>query len=312
MVWLISLHQERGLFMDGNLRIVHGLDIKVDSVCTGLGRLWRDADDYGYLVVFSRIDINLLLAGYLHAFQPGHRQLETALLLGGIHDLQVVDVLDPTIIRFAGQYRTVTYDIDLERNAGGDRPGRGDDDADQNHAVQNDAWPHQVTDHLLRREVLFQRIFGGVTDQAAWLAHLVHDRIANIDTGATTDTLVLLSFANVDTGRADHDTQPAVHAITQLGRRFRVHSLLAGTPRLTALRIIGDDQRIRIEHHPLETGIRTHVLADLLAQETGLHVAETAIKQRPEQFPARQIERYRSQQFMHRREVGDERKAGPD
>ena len=108
--------------MDSDFRIVHGLDIKVDGVGTGLGRLWRNADDYGHLVVFSRIDINLLLASNLHAFQPGHRQLETALLLGGIHDLQVVDVLDPTIIRFAGQYRTVTYDIDLKRNACGNRP----------------------------------------------------------------------------------------------------------------------------------------------------------------------------------------------
>jgi hypothetical protein len=131
--------------------------------------------------------------------------------------------------------------------------------------------------------MLFQRIFSGVANQAARLPNLVHNRVASIDTGTTTNAFVLLALANIDTRRTNDNAQATIDAIPQGGR---ITSFFAGTTRLATFGIVGNDQRIRVEHHALETSIRAHVLANLLAQEPSLHVEKAGVEKYPEQLPA--------------------------
>ena len=132
--------------------------------------------------------------------------------------------------------------------------------------------------------MLGQRILGGIPDQAARQTNLVHDRVADIDTGAATDAFILLPLADIDAGRAYDHTQPAIDTIAQ-SSSLGIDTLLARAARLATFGVIGNDQSVRVEHHALEAGVGTHVLADLLAQETRLHVEESGIEKGPEQFP---------------------------
>ena len=93
---------------------------------------------------------------------------------------------------------------------------------------------------------------------------------------------------------------------------------LASTPFLRAprgsprFRVVGDDQRVRVEHHALEAGVGAHVLAHLLAHEAGHQVGEAAVEEDPEGFPGAEIAGADVvDQFIDRREVADQRKAGP-
>jgi hypothetical protein len=61
------------------------------------------------------------------------------------------------------------------------------------------------------------------------------------------------SHSDVDTGRANLDADAAINAIA-LEITFDPHPF-ARTARLTALRVVGDDQGIGVEHHALEAGI---------------------------------------------------------
>ncbi len=67
--------------------------------------------------------------------------------------------------------------------------------------------------------------------------------------------------------------------------------LAASTAWFTARRVVGDHQRVAVEHGALETGIGAHVLADLLAQEAGVGPGGQRIEQHPEQFPVAPVER---------------------
>ena len=129
-----------------------------------------------------------------------------------------------------------------------------------------------------------QCILGRIANQAARITHLVHHLIATVDARGATDALVLQSFADIDSDRADLDADRAIDAIAEAGRSM-VDLAAARAARLAAQRVVGDDQRIGVEHHALKSGVRTHVLADLLAQITGIAVRRACIEQYPERLP---------------------------
>ena len=112
---------------------------------------------------------------------------------------------------------------------------------------------------------------------------------------------------------------PVGHTCTHIVQSMQSPSpsaALASTPRLAtapgfaAFFIVGDDQRVFVEHGALEPRIRAHVLADLFAHEAGVAVGRESVEQHPEQFPAvagkaQQI----AGKLTGRYEVTDERKA---
>src|SRR5690606_40509210 len=104
--------------------------------------------------------------------------------------------------------------------------------------------------------------------------HPVHLLVAHIDAGAAADAVQLQTVANVDSGGADLHAEGAVDAITQtLGAMVNV---LAPRPAVFAAAcVVGNHQRIGIEHHALETGIGTHMQADLLAQPAGVDIGRS-------------------------------------
>src|SRR3546814_5152435 len=108
-------------------------------------------------------------------------------------------------------------------------------------------------------------MFGGVADQPARVIHLVHDVVAGVDARRAADAFDLQAVANVDTGGADLDAHGAVDAVPQ-AQGLVVNALLAGATAFAATRVVGNDQGVLVEHHALETCVRAHVDAHLLAQ----------------------------------------------
>jgi hypothetical protein len=79
-----------------------------------------------------------------------------------------------------------------------------------------------------------------------------------------------------------------------------------------ALLVVGDDQRVLVEHRALEARVRTHVLAHLLAQVAGVAVGGEAIEEHPERLPGAERQRQRLvRQRADRREEAHEGEAGP-
>src|SRR5574343_106096 len=309
MVWLMSGHQESGFFVNRDPVVVLRLDIEINGVGASLAGIRRYSNDNGGFVVFGARHFDDALSDDFNTIHAFDRQRIALRLFGGIHNLQVIDVLDPAVVCPARKDRTIADNVHLERHSGCQRPDGTGNDGNQDSGVKNNPRAHDMGHHFFRREMLLQRIFGGVANETTRLADLVHDRITGIDTGSAADTLVLNTLPDIDTHRTDRHAQTAVDAIPQ---GIGINAFFARAARFAALRIIGDDQGIRIEHDALETRIRAHVFTNLLTQETGLHVAEATIEEDPEQFPAGKLKGQCRQQFAYWREIGDQRKSRPD
>ena len=76
--------------------------------------------------------------------------------------------------------------------------------------------------------------------------------------------------------------------------------------------VVGHGQRVGIEHHALEARVGTHVLAHLLAHETGIAPGGEGVEQHPEGFPRAETgtERF-CRQGLDRGEITDEGEARP-
>src|SRR5690606_18593782 len=110
----------------------------------------------------------------------------------------------------------------------------------------------------------------------------------------------------------DLDAQAAIDARAQ-PEHGRVRLARARSLRFAALRVVGDDQSVPVEHHALEARVGTHVLADLLAHETGVAIGGEAVEQDPEGLPGTERRsRDEAAELKDRREVSDEGKAGPE
>ena len=158
---------------------------------------------------------------------------------------------------------------------------------------------------------VLELVLGRVAHQAAGITHAVHHAVAGVDAGGAGDALVLQALADVDAGRADLYAERAVGAVAE-ARGTRIAALLAPAARLAALRVVGDDQGVVVEHRALEARVRAHVLADLLAQEAGVAIGRQAVEQHPERFPGPEAEVHDlGAERADRREEADEGEAGP-
>src|SRR5690606_6300716 len=126
------------------------------------------------------------------------------------------------------------------------------------------------------------------------------------------DAFILQAVANVDARGADLHAQGAIDAVAQAVLFLRG---LAGarTPWLAARHIVGDRERVVIEHHALKARIRAHVLAHLLAQPARVAVGGQAVEEDPETLPRTQTggEDLVAQR-ANGREVAHEGKARPE
>ena len=231
--------------------------------------------------------------------------------LVGVHDSQRIDVLDQSSLDFAGEHTPVADDVDLERRSHGDAVGGHQSDDQQDDAVQDDARPDQMGDDLGPAEVLFHRVLGRVTDQAARIADLIHDLIAAVDAGRAADAFVLQAIANVDASGADVHADVAVDAVALAGCLVVLVLATRGT-RFAAAGVIGDNQRVLVEHHALEARVRAHVFAYLFAQEPSHAIGREGVEEDPEGLPGAEVEGDKVVDLgVDGCEVASKREAGP-
>src|SRR5262249_49374685 len=105
-----------------------------------------------------------------------------------------------------------------------------------------------------------ERIVG---DELARPAHLRHHAVAGVDTQTAADAIELLAVADVDAGRTDTHAEAAVDAMAASCRR---RSRLGIGARLAAPGLVGNDQRMLVEHRRLEARPGAHIDANLLAR----------------------------------------------
>ncbi len=89
--------------MDGDTIVILGLDIEIDGIGPRLARIGRYADDDGYLMILGACHLDDTLTDNLDTVHALDRKGIALRLFGGIHDLEVIDVLDTPVIRFTGQ-----------------------------------------------------------------------------------------------------------------------------------------------------------------------------------------------------------------
>src|SRR6516162_8886012 len=159
----------------------------------------------------------------------GDRELPCTLI--GVHDLYAVDVLDDPRRCFAREGAAIADDVDLERILQDDACGRNARDGDEQPAVDPGPRAQDPLPHRAPVVTVLEPILGGVADQAAGVAHLVHHLIATVDARRAADALVLQALANVDARRTDLHADLAVDAVAQ-ARGLVVELLRAGAARL--------------------------------------------------------------------------------
>jgi hypothetical protein len=95
--------------------------------------------------------------------------------------------------------------------------------------------------------------------------------VAGIHAGGALNALELQAVANINAGGADLNAQAAIHTVAQ---RVFLGRLLEGAAGFATFMIIGNDQRVLVEHDALEAAIGTHVQTDLFTEPSGIHVGE--------------------------------------
>src|SRR5690606_3652983 len=191
------------------------------------------------------------------------------------------NVLDFSARNLTRQSTAVTNDVHPDLRAIDQCSQRRAAERQQQRTVDQDAWPQHVGQDVSRPPMLLHSVLGRIADQATLIAHAIHHIVATVDTGATADTFILQTIADIDSGRTNLHADIAIDAIA-LAYRPGVDALAARTTWIATLLIVGHDQRIGIEHHALEARIRAHVNAHLLAQYTGEKIGKGGIEQAPE------------------------------
>ena len=105
-------------------------------------------------------------------------------------------------------------------------------------------------------------------------------------------------------------SMPVGQTCTQMLQSTQSPLLRAFAPRLAALPVVGDDQRVLVEHRALEARVGAHVLAHLLAHPAGVAVGGEAVEERPRTSPTGpSASADLAHELADRREVADERES---
>ena len=163
----------------------------------------------------------------------------------------------------------------------------------------------------------FELVFSGVSNQSLGLIDFFHDFVTHIDTGCAANALVLQAITDINAGRANLYTESAVYTVTKSGL-FCINAFLASSAWFTAIFIVGNQQRVLVEHNALETRIRAHVNTNLFTQPAGITVGGKTIKQDPEDAPGADIadhdvtkKRVYRCKPAHESEAGEQREQQP-
>src|SRR3990167_5503276 len=232
-----------------------------------------------------RTDVHLGIRSDFQPFKATHTDAIALWAFSGVHDLQTVDVLQLSTRHDARQRRPITHHIHLQRRACDKAGHHAYAQGHQDRAVYQHTWPQHTAQDLRLTPPFGHAALRRKPDEPARILHLVHHGIAGVHTQATADAFVLQALANVDAHRAHLHTQRAVNAIAQpLG--LVVDVLLARPTLLAAFWVVGNDQRVLVEHGALKARIGTHVFAHLFAHVAGIAIGGKAIEQYPENLPA--------------------------
>ena len=125
--------------------------------------------------------------------------------------------------------------------------------------------------------LLFNCSLSRIPNQSFWIIYLLHDLIASIDTGATTDTHILQAITNINAGWANLHTNTAIYAIPQ-SNSCMISGLTTTTSWFATHLIVGNQEGILINHHTLKTGVWAHIFAYLLTHKASITPGCKAIK----------------------------------
>src|SRR5690606_4890937 len=109
-------------------------------------------------------------------------------------DLEGVDVFHQPLGGFPVQQIAVANDVHLEGNAGGHGVQEHRHHGRQHQGVTDEPGPQHLG--LGAAEI----VFGGKTDELQGIAHLVHHRVAGVDTEPAADAFVLEAVADIYAG----------------------------------------------------------------------------------------------------------------
>src|SRR5690606_13185953 len=275
---------ERGLLADRYAGVVAIRDAKIYRVRARFADIRPDPDADGDEAVAGGAHLHLGAGVDEHGVEAAHRQDVAAVLLRGVHDLQPVDVLDHAVLDLPRQRAPVADHVQLDGAARDHVPDERDRHRQQDGGVDEDARPQHATPELPASPALLHPVLGVVADEARRVVHLGHHRVTGVDARGAADAFDLQPVADFDPGRARLDAQPAVDARAQ-AQHGGVRLARARAAGLAAAGVVGDDQRVPVEHDALEACVRTHVLAHLLAHEAGVAVGGKAVEQDPERLP---------------------------
>src|SRR5690606_13628915 len=141
------------------------------------------------------------------------------------------------VIRLAPHHGTVAHHFHLDRHLRRNRRNEAGDDDPQHGTVDQYARTENTPAYIGERPALGHCILGGIADQAARRADLVHHHVAGVDAGGAAYAIELQAIADVDAGRTYLHAHAAIDAIT-----LAIGFLTLGTraARLAALHVIGD------------------------------------------------------------------------
>ncbi|MCY1500230.1 hypothetical protein D9M68_342690 [compost metagenome] len=295
----VDRRDEGALRGDPAGRIVEVGDFEAQRLRTAGRALSGEPHTDRYIDDLAGRQLQLAVAVQLEAGGVRQRHPVAARLLGLVDHLEAVDVLDLPGAVLAEQ-AAVAGHVQGDQRARVQGPDEGADDQRQRRRVADQARAQQA------RLAAGQGAFGGVAHQAAGVAHLVHHAVAGVDAGAAADAVELQAVADVDAGRADLHAHLAVDAVAEAFGAV-VAVLPARAAAFAPGGVVGDDQRVLVEHHALEARVGAHVQAHLLAQPAGVEVGGEGEEAQPEGAAGAEVEGQQvARQFADRREVADE------
>src|SRR4051812_38647378 len=106
-------------------------------------------------------------------------------------------------------------------------------------------------------------ILTGITYQALWLANLIHDVVAGIYAGCTTNAFHLHTIANVYAGRAHFYAGITINTITKIAHGI----FLCNAPWFTTFIVISNNHRIFIKQYTLQSAVGANCGTNLFSKE---------------------------------------------
>ena len=265
--------------VDVDVRVFFDVSMKVHMDFRILQLIGVFVESFGDAAHLAWLQHDVLAAFHLGALRHmRERQLDMLGALTLVHHVEDVAVFDVAVAGFAIEGIAITDHVKSCGGAGSDAINHQSDHDDDGGAIADQARAQDM-----RMLPVLEGILRGIADEAGGIAHLFHDIVAGVDTSSAGDALELQAIANIDAGGADLNAEQAIDAITQ-SLCLRVDTMLARSTRFTTCVIIGDDQRVTIEHDALEAAVGAGIHTDLLPHPAGIEIGGGGENADPDPF----------------------------